>query len=265
MGEHTVRYRDVASFSLDERPNANTYFVLGVRKSGSSILNSIVEALAKFNDVPFVDVAGRLFEAGILVRDWQRDPELRAVLRQGHVYGGFRNCPLCFLGFFAFTGARKVLLVRDPRDALVSEYFSNAYSHSIPPAGESKEKMLASRVEAQAATIDDYVLGMTGQMRRALDEYRPVKKDPLCRVFRYEDVIFEKGRLMSDICDFFGWTITDEQKRLILGWADVIPAQEDPTRFIRRVTPGDHLEKLAPATIARLNEIFRNELVEYGY
>jgi hypothetical protein len=39
----------------------------------------------------------------------------------------------------------------------------------------------------------------------------------------------------------------------ILGWADVLPVEEDPRAFVRQVQPGDHVRKLGPATIAKLN------------
>lgn len=43
------------------------------------------------------------------------------------------------------------------------------------------------------------------------------------------------------------------------------PAQERPDKHVRRVTPGDHREKLQPATIARLNEAFGDVLERFGY
>jgi hypothetical protein len=260
-----VRYQERVEFTLDERTSGNAYFVLGVRKSGSSILNSIIEGLAKLNGVPYIDVAGKLFAAGFSVKQWQRDRELSAILRDGHVYGGFRNCPLCFQNFPLFEHGRKVLMVRDPRDALVSEYFSNAYSHSIPVAGTSKNEMLKLRQRANSMPIDEYVLTMAEPMKQVLQEFAGMKQDPLCRIFRYEDVIFEKGQLIADICEFFGWTIGEQQKKQILGWADVVPSEERPTEFIRRVTPGDHVEKLSVRVVEQLNNILAKELGLFGY
>ena len=52
----------------------------------------------------------------------------------GRVYGGFRSMPLVFAQSELYRRSRKILLVRDPRDALVSEYFSLAYSHGLPEA-----------------------------------------------------------------------------------------------------------------------------------
>jgi hypothetical protein len=45
----------------------------------------------------------------------------------------------------------------------------------------------------------------------------------------------------------------------------VVPSEERPTAFVRRVVPGDHLEKLAPATIEELNSRFSDFLHAFGY
>ena len=125
--------------------------------------------------------------------------------------------------------------------------------------------MLSSRQTAQTTSVDGYVVSMAAPMRRTLHEYLPLKQDRRCRIFRYEDIIFEKARWISEICSFFEWSISSDQVKLILGWADIVPEKEDPTMFVRRVRPGDHREKLSPHTISRLNEIFGSELTEYGY
>jgi hypothetical protein len=239
--------------------------VFGIRKSGSSILNNILHALADMNGIRYVDVAGVLFERGLRVPQWQSDPELTKILRPGNLFGGFRNFPIGFLGNEVFEKAKKVLLVRDPRDALVSEYFSNAYSHSVPKTGEFRDKMLEMRSDALHSEIDAYVLKMAPMLKRTLREYFSLKRDDTLMLLKYEDVITEKRRLINDICRFFGWTVSDQQIGQILGWADVIPSEERPTEFVRKVIPGDHLEKLSPPTVTRLNDLLKEEMAYFGY
>lgn len=261
----SVSYRDAVEYRIAEEGTEGPFFVLGVRKSGSSVLNSMVQAMAELNGLTFIDVAGKLFEAGIPVVQWQSDEALAAIIAPGNVYGGFRNAPKAFYGAPAFRKGRKVLMVRDPRDALVSEYFSNAYSHSIPKEGDGREGMLALRETALQKSIDDYVLDMARSLKRVLREYMNIAREGNCRLFRYEDVILEKGVLIDEICRHFDWTLKPGQRAAILGWADVLPSEERPTAFIRRVTPGDHREKLSPKVIERLDVIFADEMTHYGY
>ena len=46
---------------------------------------------------------------------------------------------------------------------------------------------------------------------------------------------------------------------------DIVPKGENEDQHIRRVRPGDHLDKLRPDTIEQLNEIFAPFLDHYGY
>ncbi|HEV8691928.1 MAG TPA: hypothetical protein VGQ91_16615, partial [Ideonella sp.] len=82
-----VTYQGI-KFNLSDRVDAPHYFVLGVRKSGSSILNTMVSALAKRQGIPYVDVPGQLFKAGVKNEAWRRDPAMGDLLRGGNLYGG---------------------------------------------------------------------------------------------------------------------------------------------------------------------------------
>jgi hypothetical protein len=259
-----ARFLDIA-FDLADDAARPMFFLFGVRKSGSSIMNSMVTSLARMNGLHYVDVAGRLFEAGVSVATWQPDRSMACLLRGGNVFGGFRNAPLGLVGQAALEEAPQILLVRDPRDALVSEYFSNAYSHSLPEAGEAREQLLAERARAQSNEIGPYVTRMAPRLRATLREYRPFLSHPRMRVYHYERAILDKRWFLTDLCAHFGWQASEEQINLILGWADVRPDVEEPTAFIRKVTPGDHREKLRPGTIAKLNSVFEDEMRLFGY
>lgn len=260
----TVTYRDLP-FELSEASADPAYFVLSVRKSGSSILTSMVSVLAKAHGLPFVDVTSRLFAAGVLPNDWRGDPDVARLFGGGNVYGGFRDYPEAVAGLPVFTSARKVLLVRDPRDALMSEYFSSAYSHPIPQEGSARDDLLALRTRALANSPEAYVLRRSGAMGRTMMEYAPLLQDPLLKLFRYEDVIMHKRKLLEDLSRHFGWEVRSRLIDAILQWADVFPHAERPTEFIRRVHPGDHREKLSPAAIARLDVLLAAPLQAFGY
>jgi len=260
-----IPYLDGVEFEVADRPGAPTYFVLGVRKSGSSIVNNMLHDLAKANGVHYVDVAGTLFDAGMTVRSWQRDPELCRILLPGNLYGGFRNFPICFADHPVYRAARKVLVVRDPRDALVSEHFSDAYSHSIPQAGEQRTYMQERREKALHAPIEEHVLALAPDLKRTLQEYRAAAADPNLKIFKYKDMVLKKRDFLTRVAEHFGWQLSEQLADNILSWADVFPTKEDPTKFIRKVTPGDYREKLSPRTIAKLDKMLGDEMRFFGY
>jgi len=257
------------AFAVDEYATGPAFFVLGVRKSGSSLLNNMCKALGQFIGHRLINVGGDLFFANISVPDWQRDPALSTILRPGNLYGGFRNMPLGMADHPIFAEGRKILLIRDPRDALVSEYFSNAFSHPIPPpspAGNTVTSMLEKeRATTRVTEIDDYVLRRAKLMVGTMLEYVEVANMPSTLLLKYEDYIFEKRAMIRLIANHFGWPVEDGFITKIISWADVRPAKEEPTAFIRKVTPGDFKEKLRGDTIDRLNDLVKPAMDAFGY
>jgi hypothetical protein len=256
-------------FEVESNGHGRAFFVLGIRKSGSTLLHRICASLARFNSVNYIDVAGTFFQNNTPVSAWVNEPALRKVLRPGNAYGGFRNMPMCFADTPTFSKASKVLLVRDPRDALVSEFFSNAYSHSIPERQNVDQgvtaNILLERQKALQSTVEEYVLARVPLMRRTFLEYTSLTEDPNTLLLKYEDIVFQKREMIHAILRHFRWELGAHQLTQLLDKVDVRPTAENPTAFVRRVTPGDHKEKLSPRTIAALNSELREVIQLFGY
>jgi len=257
-------------FQLAENAaHRDAFFVLGVRKCGSSVMNSMLAGLAALNGLGFVDVGGKFFEQDVPEEDWRNDPESLTLLAPGQVYGGFRAMPLVFQNSEVFQAGRKILLVRDPRDALVSEYFSIAFTHSLPEAvgpDGARAAFLTERAAAQASAIEDFVIRRAKLLNTTLMEYRPMLTDKRTALFFYEDVILKKRAWVAEMAAHFGWTTgSDAFLDGMMGWADVLPQAERPREFIRRVRPGDHKEKLPKRVIERLDQLLAPSMALFGY
>jgi hypothetical protein len=252
--------RSVA-FDVDLGLKGPAYFVLGVRKSGSTWLNAIAVEMSQVNRCRFIPVGDHLFFHNVAAIDWQYDSALQGILHPGNVYGGFRDMPFGFLGHPIFDNGLKILMVRDPRDALVSEYFSNAYSHPIPEAtaktADVTAVMTRLREKALKDGIDVYVIDRARELVKTIVEFGVVVKSSTTKVVKYEDYIFKKRELIELMAAHFAWSVDEESIERIVRQVDVRPEVEDPHAFVRKVTPGDHREKLRPATIVRLNKLLR--------
>ena len=259
----TVTYQGV-DFTI-QRGETPARFIFGLRKSGSSIMNSMFQEICNFNQLNYIDIPGKLFEHGVPVSVWQQDPQLGTLFRPGNVYLGFRNAPYLHFSERSFAEARGILLVRDPRDALSSEYFSNAYTHSIPEAGPMRLQMLEERQKALAASIAVFAANNAARFLQTLHEYRPLLNHPGVRIYHYEKAILDKRWFLKDAAAFLDMKVSDSQIEDIIGWADQHPDEERPDQFVRRVKPGDYLEKFDAETIAYLNVVFGEEASAFGY
>jgi hypothetical protein len=256
-------------FQVDKDLGGPAYFVLGIRKCGSSLFNKLAKDLASLNNRRYVNVAGRYFTKNIAPKDWIKDPANCDILYGGNVYGGFRLMPAAFASASLYREGKKLLMVRDPRDAIVSEYFSNAYSHSIPQrtqdAAPITELLEKRRREALDTTIDEYVVERGRSLLSAYLGYVNQLDSASMMVVKYEDYILKKPDLIRLIASDFDMHVDDAQIATIMAWADIRPEKETPTAFVRRVTPGDHREKLRPETIAKLNTIMKPAMDAFGY
>jgi hypothetical protein len=252
-------------FSVTAASGGSASFALGIRKSGSSLFSNIAAALATHNNFNVIDIPGTLFEHGYRYHDWNALDRIRSLIWPGNVYVGFRDPPTCLYDDAIFRDARKILLVRDPRDALVSEYFSNAFSHSLPSENAERSIIAEQRAIAQKTPIAEYVLDRARQFDTTFKGYIPLVHDPKLLVIRYEDVIFDKAKWIGIVANHFGWTVSAELAKGILSWADVRPASEDPRAFVRKVAPGDHKEKLSSDVITKLNAQLSPIWQDLGY
>lgn len=248
-------------------PAGRRRFIFALHKSGSVLLNRIVDDLSDVAGVPVFNFPELLFENGIRFQDLEEVPA-DLFTKEGMIYSGFRHVPKEPCEMDLAAGGKVILMVRDPRDILVSMYFSMKGSHAVPKSGKSREKLLKIRENAEALSIDEFARGGCDRLRKKFRRYRKalVENDDIeTRVFRYEDVIFEKPAWVRDIAGFFGLDVPGSAMDAIAERHDIRPEQEDPKAHIRRVAPGDYKEKLSPEAIEFLNAELAETVRGFGY
>jgi hypothetical protein len=177
-----------------------------------------------------------------------------------------------------------ILHLRDPRDVLVSMFFSYCFIH----AGEIEANtgyrrevaergidafVLAKASENGGAFRGDYGTGghvedMIGNLPARYGAYVTRLLDrPNVTLVKYEDMVTDYRRWLERFIAPF--PIADKGaviEELVARSPAFFPARStDVMTHVRHVTPGDYKAKLKPATIARLDEIFAGPLDALGY
>ena len=129
-------------------------FIVGLVKSGSTLLNRIMRPITAAAGLTYRSPADEMFKRGLNFKKSTVDFE-----PFGYAYGGFRDLPWPLPDY---AGGRTVVLVRDPRDALTSFYFSMAYSHVPPGTADSPDLLRAFEVRRDRARHDDRRLRPAG-------------------------------------------------------------------------------------------------------
>ena len=160
--------------------------------------------------------------------------------------------------------AHIILHLRDPRDVLVSLYFSEAYSHSVFKGVFDLSQ--SERNEIINMGIDRYVLEYADTFNRKYTEYQHLltKQDSI--FVKYEDLVLNFPYWLQEVAK--GFAI--ENKRFIHSMIKKYKGEfevkkENLHAHKRKIVPGDYKEKLKPETIGKLNTMFSENLKKYNY
>ncbi len=180
---------------------------------------------------------------------------------------------------------RILLHLRDPRDVLVSMYYSYCYSHSGEVAGGT-----GYRKDVADNGIDDFVLKLATAQRQPVSgdygtgahlweiagnvkqRYRNyvhhLLEEPHRNVvlLRYEEMIADLDGWLGKVAEQFDVNDSAAVKQLADHYRPTFHRSgENAWVHKRKVIPGDYLEKLRPATIGKLSRIFEDTLDCLGY
>jgi len=254
-------------FELPEsaRPDFQSCFVFALPKSGSVLVNAIVQSIMREWGVPVVDIPFQLYHWGIDIEAVQCDFS-RLFARQGYCFSGFRELPRSMLGSTSIASAPKVLVVRDPRDMLVSRYYSTKFSHGFSERGTTQfSRLMAELIKDAAMNIDEYCLYYSWMINSQLLSQADIIFDDKTLALRYENFLYDKLGLVRQLCDWFSISLSSEQIEAIAAAHDIIPSTERPHQHIRQAHPGDHRRKLRRETIVALNAVLSRFLRTFGY
>lgn len=260
-------YREVEE-SFPEPIERPAVFFFSMAKCGSTMLTKAVKYCLEARGLPGFHFARFFWERGVVKSKWSRY-DLRPFVRDGIVYYGFRSLPHFLAHSSLLQNRKSILLVRDPRDAATSHYFSKLYEHPVPGQGQgpAARKFLMEREKLQNMSIDDHVLRYSKTYLSAWTKYienLPVQTGH-SKIYRYEDIIFNKRAFFRDAFQFLEIDVPEGLIDKIVSKVDVFPQEEQVNKRIRVVKPGNHLEKLKPQTIEKLNELLHAPLNYHGY
>ena len=227
-------------------------------------MHSMLHSYCKQLGLSYLDVPTTISATGENVVNLTEESGARLFSGEGYGYWGWRNYARC-LNRVDFSRTRNIFLVRDPRDRLVSQFFSFGRSHAIPESGKGRQIALESRREAAAMNIDEYALSKISWIDLHWRLYHEHLDPATTRLYRYEDVIFKKEEWLTDIVQFFDFPYAADVVRTIATVHDVLPTDEDPDAHIRQVKPGNHKAHLSASTIESLDRELNAYLRAYGY
>lgn len=239
-------------------PDRPSLYLFAFVKSGSTLMDNMVSEYCASVGAPYFSLYDQAFSQGVRTGHIQRDA-ITCFDEGGIVFSGFRHFPSFDL---PIKNSRVIWLVRDPRDMLVSLYFSIMESHVIPAGNE---KLRREREQLSVISIDEFALKRARGYLMTFNRYQTKLEGTECRTFRYEDVVYKKSDWLYEIVAFAGLPSSPDLIESITHRHDIVPSREEVSKHIRQVHPGNFRKKLSTDTIAEINEILAPFLDEFGY
>jgi hypothetical protein len=170
---------------------------------------------------------------------------------KGELYGPQRK-PLNFPGLENF---KKIIFLRDPRDVLVSSYYSFGYSHNIPDSKLQLESFNERRNRIQNETIDEYVLRENDNWIKPMyKEYEKIHRNSKNILFlSYQDFVENTKNFIDTIFEFLNIYNEFAVTRLV-ELANPIQNKEDINKHKRSGRNFQWKEELTIGTQNKLNK-----------
>jgi hypothetical protein len=254
-------------------------------KSGSTLLFNALELMSAplFLDRTYLSPYDLSFQKYGDTHSWLSHINAKSMLLNNrHIYGGFRDAdpftgsssldirvPLIEMLLSSNKKPLFIFLYRDPRDCLVSLYYSHLKSHIIPNASEY---LLVARRRSENISIDSYIRENAKSFRDATYRMMALSDAAISAgfsvlEFAYEDILYNQYNMFSGISSAIGRTLEpDKWHELIRRSRDpqigcstpinFVPDSENDQKHIRKASPGDHLTKISKGLSTTLRSCF---------
>lgn len=251
-----------------DKPRSVIFYT--THKCASTFAQRLFEVMARNANYELVDYAGAIWGAGDRLSKIETPYEIfleRAYSElyslNGKIYAPQRE----YLDFPGRHKFRHIFFLRDPRDVLVSAYFSFAFTHAEPLRSSDRDDFLAQRSKMQQQGIDDYVLEQAEQwilpfysnyqkLRDTADDYLYVK---------YSLFISDTAKFIQQIADYCDLKPPASDIEFLVREASPVQKTEQKKSHKRSGKTGQYLEKLRPETIEKLNGILADVLRDWEF
>ncbi len=238
-----------------------------VNKAATQYVMRVLASCCQEHQMVHVRFNGYAFHSKFPYLDGLSEKELQeyqyVFRKKGYLYSVFGGT---LEGVSDFGEYYAVLVLRDPRDILTSDYYSIAYSHH-PPGKDKIDEFMVKRKFARQADVDEYAIFNCQRVKTTFENYLEFyKKNPNVHLAKYETMIQDFESWLDGILNNCKLKISDSLKRKLIDEAVASSKpKENVSKHRRQVTPGDHKRKLSTETIDYLNSSLANVLVGFDY
>jgi hypothetical protein len=257
-----------AKESLDKPPSV-LFFT--THKCASTFIPPLFKTITRNSNYKIKDYAGAIWELGDKI-DLGQDQELFSIPKQyqfleeaadelffkrGDIYVPLRWA----VDFPERNRLKHIFFLRDPRDVLVSSYYSLGFTHAWPKNSKSRKHFQAKRKFTQQKGIDNYVLSVaTSWLGRYLKYKQLLETSNSYLYLKYDHFQSDTTDFIKQIIKYLDICVPNQEIEKLSLSATPIQAVKDNTKHKRSGKSKQYLEELKPETVEELNKTFKDIL-----
>ena len=255
----------------NNRPKTHKSFLFfTTHKCASTFVTALLEELADQSDYETFNYASAYWElgdavdsAGLHIRKFLPQNYDMLFRQYGEIYGPLRF-PVEFPGRENF---KHIFFFRDPRDVLVSSFYSWAYTHPEPLNTKAREKFLEKRAKLSEEGIDAYVLRQAQEWILPLfTEYRELAETvPDALFLTYDEFSQHTDVFLRKVTDYLEIDLSEESIEKLSNFASPIQKGAPKLEHKRSGKSGQWKNELKPEIADELNRILAPILDYWGF
>lgn len=193
--------------------------------------------------------------------DFQRQRKEHAEMKRfpakGHYFGPLRY----FVDIPNLAEMKTVVVLRDPRDVLVSRYYSERFNHV-----RLDKRFLRHCESIEELSLDEFTLQFKEDVGAHYTFYRENSEQLKNALFvNYEEMISDFRGFLADLNLYLGLGRSEEFLDDLASQESFVVMKEDRYSHKRSVEARNFEKKLKSNTIAQLTDYFRETLLHYGW
>jgi hypothetical protein len=234
-----------------------------MHKAGSVFVDQVLRQLALSAGMEHVDLAFQAFQTGASEHLYCVD-HANVLSRSRCYFGPFRGPYIRKMR--GLERLRLVAQVRDPRDCIVSLYYSLKYSHPAPALGPARETYERNMDYIESANLDNFVRRQARQYAVRMQVLQTVlRRTQKNLLLHYESMVSAPLEWLSLLCTFLQVDLPPRLADWVSREMCTKDLLEDVSRHKRQVLPGDFRRKLSVSMQDELTSMLRPHLDAFDY
>jgi len=249
-----------------EKKTASVLFYT-THKCASTFMSKLLIKLSSKIEYDFNDYANAIWDLGdniaigqgnkgYLLRFLEKNYD-RLFYQKGEIYGPLRF-PVNFPNRQAF---KHIFFLRDPRDVIVSSYYSFGFSHPLPTNNMRKKNFLSLREEIQKKGIDQHALDFADELITRYNGFRHLRETCDGYIYlRYDEFANDTRNFILNLAKYLNVELQKQELDMLCKEAAPIQENIKDDKHKRSGKSRQFISELKPETQAILNDKFRDTL-----